>query len=264
MNTFDAKAKRANYLSALKTLDAGPREIEQARTQYENDIVHIRELESKGTWAPVAVQRMKDQAKDKRDSAIKKTVEQMRPALETVKAHKNGGGETLNIHDTKLQDVIRTVDALKSSLSYEAQISIIESFRGDAPALNFISDLFRRNRLYAADYAKSLTKEVSSQALDDMETALAYYDYDGNFDASKIFWSKGEFGKVLERNVIDPGADPFVSALIEMKSLSRDDVDAQQRFGSALSNIRKEQAEGNDIDTGAVLNEVLAAMEADN
>ena len=262
MNTFDAKAKRAAYLGALKTLDACPRTIEQARAQYDEDMKHIRQLENSGNWAPVAVGKMKTAAQTKRDDAIRKTVDKMRPALDTVKAHKNGGGEVLDINDSKIQNTIRTVQAMGRDLSYDAQISIVESFRGDAPALSFVSDLFRRNHLYAADYAKSLTKEVSDTAVEDMETALAFYDYNGQFDASKIHWSRGEFAAALERNAVDPSKDPFVSAMIEMKHMSRDDANAQEIFGAALSGIAKDEAEGNEIDTAAVLNAALAAMEA--
>ena len=261
MNAFDTKAKRAAYLGALKTLDAGPRTIEQAGAQYDEDMKHIRQLENSGNWAPASISRMKTAAQTKRDDAIRKTVDKMRPALDTVKAHKNGSGEVLDINDSKIQN---TVQAMGKDLSYDAQIGIIESFRGDAPALSFVSDLFRRNHLYAADYAKSLTKEVSDTAVEDMETALAFYDYNGQFDASKIHWSRGEFAAALERNAVDPSKDPFVSAMIEMKHMSRDDANAQEIFGAALSGIAKDEAEGTDVDTAAVLNAALAAMGADD
>ena len=264
MNAFDTKAKRAAYLGALKTLDNGPREIEQAKVQYDADMTHIRQLENSGNWAPASVSRMKTAAQEKRDVAIRKAVDRMKPALDTVKAHKNGNGEVLDIYDGKIQSTINAVRAMGRDLSYDAQISIIESFRGDAPALAFVSDLFKRNHLFAADYAKSLTKEVSDQAVEDMETALAFYDYSGQFDASKIHWSRGEFAQALERNTVDPGKDPYVAAMVEMKHMVRDDANAQQLFGSALSHISEEEAKGNDVDTAAVLNMALAALGADD
>lgn len=264
MNAFDTKAKRAAYLGALKALDNGPREIEQATAQYDSDISNVRQMESKGVWAPVAIERMKTQAKNKRDTAIRKAVDRMKPALDTVKAHKNGSGEVLDINDSKIQNTIRTVGAMGRDLSYDAQISIIESFRGDAPALAFVSDLFKRNHLFAADYAKSLTKEVSDQAVEDMESAIAYYDFGSGFDMSKIYWSRGEFAQALERNTVDPGKDPYVAAMVEMKHMARDDANAQQLFGSALSHISEEEAKGNDVDTAAVLNMALAALGADD
>ena len=263
MNTTAAKVQRAKYLASLKTLANGPREIEQARSEYRTAIDYISDPQTRRTFSPAALDRMKSQALAKRDDTIRSTVSAMRPAIETVKAHKNGSGETLDINDSRIQNTIRTVQAMGKDLSYDAQISIIESFRGDAPALSFVSDLFRRNNLYAADYARSLTREVSDQAIEDMETAIAYYDYGGDFDSGKIHWSKGEFGKALERNAIDPDADPYVAAAVELKHMHRDDANVQQHLGSALSKIAKEQADGNEVDTAAILNDALADMEAD-
>lgn len=264
MNAFDTKAKRAAYLGALQTLAKGPKEIDAARAQYNEDMGHIRKLESSGNYAPNYIQRKKDSAREKLDTATRKAIDGMRPALETVRAHKSNSGARLDISDNRIQDTIRTVQAMGKDLSYDAQISIVESFRGDAPALAFVSDLFRRNHLFAADYAKSLTREVSDQAVEDMETAIAFYDYNGQFDASKIHWSRGEFAQALERNTVDPGKDPYVAAMVEMKHMARDDANAQQLFGSALSHISEEEAKGNDVDTAAVLNMALAAMGADD
>lgn len=260
MNSFDSKAKRANYLSALKTLDAGPREIEQARAQYDADMAHVREMEGKGYWSPVAIQKMKDQARSKRDDNIRKTVDRMRPAVETVRAERNAPGEMIDIESPKLQNAITVINSLGKKLSPSDQIAVIEKFRGDAASLRFVADLFDKHKLFYADYARQLTTPVSSDAIQNIAVEIGRYDNFGKFETENLRWTNGEFAKALERNGVNTDEDPFVAAAIEMKHAHRDDPSAQQSMGGAIAAMRKAQEEGRD--DAATMGEILnSAME---
>lgn len=255
--SIDSKARKANYYAALKALDSGPREIEQARAQYDTDMGHVREMEGKGYWAPVAIQKMKDQAQSKRDATIGKAVDRMRDALETVQAERNAPGDMLDID--RVQNVIAVVNAMGKKLSPADQLAIIEKYRGDSASLSFISDLFAKNGLYYADYARQLTTPVSSDAIQNIAVEIARYDSFGKFETDNLRWTNGEFAKALERNGVNTNEDPFVAAAVEMKHAHRDDPSAQQSMGGAIAAMRKAQEEGRDdaATMGEILNEAM-------
>ena len=261
MSSYDSKAKRAAYLSALQTLDKGPKEIAAAQQQYKADQQHIREMEAKGIWAPVAVQRMKDQAKEKLDTATRKGVDKMRSALDTVRAEQNSR-EKVDINSARIQNLINTVNTMGKDLSYDMQIDIIDNFKGDTAGLQFVHDLFKRKGLHTADYAKSLTKGVSGQALENMQYAISKYDYFGEWDNSKNYWTGGEFAQAHERFAADGSEDPYIEALKAIKRENKDDAAIQEGIANALIEIAKGKETGEIVDTATVFRNALADLEA--
>lgn len=264
------KARKASYYAALKTLDSGPREIEQARAQYQADQQHIREMENKGILSPIAIRRAKDQAKEKMDTTTRKAVDRMRPALETVRAERNAPGEMIDIESPKLQNAITVINTMGKKLSPSDQIAVIEKFRGDAASLRFVADLFDKYGLYYANYARQLTTPVSSDAIQNIAVEIGRYDNFGKFETDNLRWTNGEFAKALERNGVNSNEDPFVAAAIEMKHAHRDDPSAQQSMGGAIAAMRKAQEDGRDdaATMGEILNSAMETwktmMEADN
>ena len=259
MSNFDSKAKRANYLSALKTLDAAPKEIAAAQQQYKTDLQSIRTMEDSGNFAPTYIKRMKDSAQEKLDTATRKGVDKMRSALDTVRAEQNSR-ERLDINSAKIQNVLTVVNTFGKSLDYNAQVDIIEGFRGDPAGLKFVSDLFKKQNYATADYAASLTKGPSKQAIDNVAYCIAKYDGLGAWDDSKLYWTKNEFAQAHDRLVTDPGADPYVDALKALKHENRDNQYAQQRIAEGLAQALDN--DGGEVDTAEILNAVLADLEA--
>lgn len=258
--SIDSKARKANYYAALKALASGPREIEQARAQYDADMGYVREMEGKRIWAPLAIDRMKAQAQSKRDDAIRKAVDRMRPAVETVQAERSAPGEMLDIDNAQLQRAITVCNTMGRKLNPSDQIAIIEKFRGDTASLRFVADLFDKYGLYYADYARQLTTPVSSEAIQNIAVEIGRYDNFGKFETDNLRWTNNEFSKALERNGVNSNEDPFVAAAIEMKHAHRDDPSAQQSMGSAIAAMRKAQEEGRD--DAATMGEILnSAME---
>lgn len=261
MNSFDSKAKRANYLSALKTLDAGPREIEAAKARYKSDLQSIRTMEDSGNFAPTYIKRMKDSAREKLDTTTRKAVDRMRPALETVRAEQSSR-EKIDINSPRIQNLINTVNTMGKDLSYDMQVDIVNSFKGDTAGLQFVHDLFKRKGLHTADYAKSLSKGVSGQALENMQYAISKYDYFGEWDNSKNYWTGGEFAQAHERFAADGSEDPYIEALKAIKRENKDDAAIQEGIANALIEIAKGKETGEIVDTATVFRNALADLEA--
>lgn len=260
--SIDSKARKASYFAALKTLDSGPREIEQARAQYDADMGHVREMESKGYWAPIAIQRMKDQAQTKRDDAIRKAVDRMRPALEVVEAERSAPGDMLDID--KVQNVISVVNAMGRKLSPADQLAIVEKYRGDNASLNFISDLFAKNGLYYSDYARQLTAPVPQQAIEELAVEIGRYDYNGKFEMSNIAWTRGEFDRALQRAGVNPTESPYITALRQLKRNGETET-VRQAAASALASMSADGEESPTDDAlKMMLDTCLAVSEVDD
>lgn len=259
--SFDSKAKRAAYLSALQTLDKGPKEIAAAQQQFKADLQSIRTMENSGNFAPTYIKRMKDSAREKLDTTTKKNVDKLRSALETVRAEQNNR-EKVDINSARIQNLINTVNTMGKDLSYDMQIDIVNSFKGDTAGLQFVSDLFKRKGLRTADYAKSLTKGVSGQALENMQYAISKFDYFGEWDNSKNYWTGGEFAQAHERFAADGGEDPYIEALKAIKRENKDDAAIQEGIANALMEIAKGKETGEIVDTAAVFRNALADLEA--
>lgn len=263
MSTNAIKAKKAAFYSALKALDAGPREIETAREQYKADQQYISEMESKGFWSPFAIQRMKDAAQTKRDDAIRKAVDRMRPALEVVQTEQNNPSEMLDIDNAKLQNAITVVNTMGKKLSPSDQLAIVEKFRGDQASLNFIADLFTKNGLYYADYARQLTTPVPNQAIENLAVEIGRYDYNGDFNMSNIFWTRNEFGKALERYGVNPASNPYENALRQLKRNGETDF-VRNAAAQALANAAADGESGNEDTMKQALDTCLAQLEAES
>lgn len=259
--SIDSTARKAAYLSALQTLDKGPKEIAAAQQQYKTDLQSIRTMEDSGNFAPTYIKRMKDSAREKLDTTTRKGVDKMRSALDTVRAEQNSR-EKVDINSARIQNLINTVNTMGKDLSYDMQVDIIDSFKGDTAGLLFVHDLFKRKGLHTADYAKSLTKGVSGQALENMQYAISKYDYFGEWDNSKNYWTGGEFAQAHERFAADGSEDPYIDALKAIKHENKDVAAIQESMANALMEIAKGKEAGEIVDTAAVFRNALADLEA--
>ena len=224
--------KQEKYFRALKVLDEQPKAIEAAKAQFDADMAGIRQLESKGIYGKVYIDKMKDGAKSKRDNAISKAVDKIRDAY-TIAQTERPDADTLDIDDPSLQNALRVIQMGKVSPS--VQLSILEKFRGNPAALSYLGDVFKQRGLFYADKAREMTQGINNEAFDNMAYAISSYDAFGTWPSDKLFWTRNEFAKALERFGANPAEDPTVSALKDIVENSGNES-AKQAAAQALAN----------------------------
>lgn len=227
---FDRK-KMTHHLNIL---DATPKEISRQQQIYRDTLAAIDAEEKKGIWGKVTLDKRREEARAERDRTCHALAHRMRESLNYVAENNNyGDTETINFEDPKLQSALRTIDYMGKDLSYADQMSIINKFRGDVGALRVIEKAFAKNGLYMKSAAKELQKPIPTQAIKEMSEVLAYHDYhegkgEWSFPIEKATWTKGEFGKQLERLSLDTtdAADPYSAVLDAAADQIRADRDA--------------------------------------
>jgi hypothetical protein len=208
------QAQWAAYKSALKTLDAGPKKIAQARAEYAEADKYMQE--HKRTYSEVGQQNYYKTAQAKRDTAIKGEVGRITKALETARELRNFPDEKIDLSDAKLQAALNIVNLMGRKLPHAQQISIIQDFQGRPAELNFLADVFDSQKLYYGNYARELAKPVSEEALNNLDYCCGAYEMLGKwpFD-EKCVWTKNAFAEASTRygfNMTDT-KDPYVEAL---------------------------------------------------
>ena len=242
--------QRVKYVNALKSLDEGPRKIEAALETYKSDLSAIRDLEKSGNYSPNYVNRMKAQAQQKRDAVVGETVSQLRENLSTVREH-SAAADMLDVDDPTLQNSLRIIEAAGKKLNPSAQLSILQKFRGNTPALEFLADLYDKNGYYYASEARKMITPVNTTAMDNLEYCLESWDMFGKWPADKMFWTKNDFRKAVER--VDGGEkDPYISAL---EDLARDKNASVRAAASKQLEVLKNG--GVDPEEQAILKKVL-------
>lgn len=209
---------------ALKTLDSAPKEITRAKERYSQQLAEIRKREASGDAAPNQIKQAREKAKAERDRVVKALAESMFPALETVRANNDYTAADLDLDDKKLQTALTIINSQGKNLSHALQVKLLAQFRGDPAALSVLEGAYKKNGLYFAGMAKEMQRPIGSQALEEMETALAYYSYYASqgiydFDEKKVFWTRNAYADQAQRlgYDLDGEPDPYEYALSEMR-----------------------------------------------
>lgn len=220
---------------ALRTLDEAPKKISQAKRQYSADLEEIRKLEKTGNYSPNYLTKAKADAREKRDRTIKTLAESMKPALATVKANNDYSAAELNLDNPKLQTALNIINTQGKNLAHNLQAQILGQFRGDPSSLAVLEGALKANGLYFHSLAHEMQKPISSEALENMTTALAFYDYGVtskgvfDFDETKIYWTRNAFAEQAQRlgyDLEDGTQDAYNFALAELRRQAE-----QERFG---------------------------------
>ena len=257
----NTKVTKARYFSALKALDEGPRTIEAAKQQYDTDMAAVSEMESKGNWSPNAIQRMKTQAQTKRDDSIRKAVDLMRPALETVYNEQSAPADVLDIDNPSLQNALRVINSLGKKVSASTQLSILEKFRGDTAALDYLADVYEKNGLFFAQTARDMTRGVNNEALEDVAYCIGSYDLLGEWPSDRLRWTGNEFNKALQRYGVNPTSDPYSDALRQLRR-NAESESVRQAAAQALATAENNGESNADV-LKAALDECMTIMEAE-
>lgn len=255
------QAQWAAYKSALKTLDAGPKKIAQARAEYEEADRYMRE--HKRIYSEVGQQNYYKTARAKRDTTIKTEVGKIGKALETVREYRTFPGEAIDLNSTRLMNAISVMNVLGKKLRPDEQLSIAEQFRGQPAALHFLADLYRQNGLYYADHVDAMAKPVSQEALDNLDYCVGAYEMLGQwpFD-EKCYWTQHEFEEAASRYGFDvaDGRDAYVEALKAAREGKS--VEEQRILSSAITQIQNGREHLTDAQKAEIFNDATAKAKA--
>lgn len=274
---------------ALRVLAESPKKIAEAEKKCKEALDEVKAREATGNWSPNAIKNGREDAYAERDRVCHALAHGMRSALETVRANNGLAEQPLDINNPKIQNAINVMSLLGKNLTYADQASILESFRGDPASLRFIKSAFEKNGLtYAAKQAADMMKPISTQAIEEMETVLAYHDYNEkcgrySFPIEKAMYTMGEFQRQLERFGYDPGTDtdPFSYALdlvaenitdAEMHPQYNPDTDPEnaareharisaQKYKIAEARRQIANAKANGADASTVFNNAMRSIE---
>lgn len=219
---------------ALRTLDEAPKKISQAKRQYSADLEEIRKLEKTGNYSPNYIAKAKADAKEKRDRAVKTLAESMKPALNVVRANNDYSTAELDLNNPKLQTALNIINGQGKNLAHNLQVQILNQFRGDPSSLAVLEGAMKANGLYFHSLAHEMQKSVSSEAINNMNSALNYFDYYASkgiydFDEKKIYWTQNAFAEQAQRlgyDLEDGTQDAYNFALAELRRQAE-----SERFG---------------------------------
>lgn len=208
------KAEWAAFKSALKTLDAGPKKIAQARAEYAEADKYMQE--HKRIYSEVGQQNYYKTAQAKRDTVIKGEVAKIAKALETVREYRTFPGEAIDLSSTKLMNALTVINTMGKKLRPDEQLSIAQQFTGEPAALHFLGELYRKNGLFYADHLDEMAKPISETAIENLEYCVGAYEGLGKwpFD-DKCYWTQNAFAEAASRYGFDvaDGRDAYVEAL---------------------------------------------------
>lgn len=255
------KSQWAAFKSAVKTLDAAPRRIDQARAEYAEADKYMQE--HKRIYSEVGQQNYYKTAQTKRDTAIKGEVAKIAKALETVREYRTFPGEAIDLSSTKLMNAISVMNVVGKKLRPDEQLSIAEQFRGEPAALHFLADLYRQNGLYYADYVDAMAKPISQDALENLEYCVGAYEGLGKwpFD-DKCYWTQNAFAEAATRYGFDvaDGKDAYVEALKDARAGQT--PEAQRILSSAIAQIQNGREYLTDAQRAEIFNDASAKVKA--
>lgn len=281
---FD-KAKMARSLKILATT---PAEIERQQKVYREKLAEIKAEEAKGIWGKVTLDNRRREATADRNRTCNALTRQMREALAFV-AENNAysESETIDFENRKLQDALRTIEYMGSSLSYADQAAILNSFKGDVGALRVLEKAYAKNKLYLKDAAHEMQKSIPDEAIRQMDEVLSFAAYaeakgEFNFPIDRALWTKGAFQKQLDRLGLNSDADVYDAVLdaladkiregegVVNETMTEEEKQLEQARQQAqlwkLTTMKQElkNAQQNGDNPAGVLNRVLAKFEGDN
>ena len=277
MAKFDSK----ELGRALRTLDTAPKEIQKAKDEYKRQLQEIQQHEASRQWSPAAIDRLKNEAKATRDRVVSGLADGMVSAYRIVAASNDYSGQDLDLDDPKLDKAIALLGVLGNKMPYATQVSLVNQFRGDIPALSVLEQGFAKNGLNTGSrLAHDLQRPISYEAMENMARTLNAYLYNKEdkgviaFDIDQYsYWTKNAFGEQITRLGLDMDAsfDAYEFALATMqKGLEEDMFNAggeknpnSQALQWRLDMARKEIAEARKRgeDAGKLFNEAMARIE---
>ena len=254
-------AQWTSYKSALKTLDAGPKKIAQAREEYRAADKYMQE--HKRVYSQAGQDNYYKTAQAKRDNIIKAEVGKIGKALEVARELRNFPDEKIDLSDAKLQAALNIVNLMGRKLPHAQQISIIQDFQGRPAELNFLADVFDSQKLYYGNYARELAKPISEEALDNLDYCVGAYEMLGQwpFD-EKCYWTKDAFAEAATRYGFDvtDGRDPYLEALKAARAGKS--VEEQRILSSAITQIQNGREHLTDAQKAEIFNDATAKAKA--
>lgn len=270
--------KRRDLARALKTLDTAPKEIEKAKYEYRAKLDEIRQHEASRQWSPASLDRMKAEAKAKRDRTISGLADGMVSAYNIVAANNTYTGADLDLDDPKFNKAITLISVLGDKMPYDTQVSILNQFRGNTAALAVLEEAYKKNHLYTASMAHDMQRPISGEAMENMAHTLNTYLYNKEdkgvieFDIDQYSrWTKDAFGKQAQRLGLDmdSASDPYEFALEQMRSgleedmfngkASKNSQALQWRLDLAKQEVARAKANGEDV--ASVFNAAMKRVE---
>lgn len=238
-NTYDKGKRKAQLATALRTLDRQPSIVDEAQKEYARKVHEMQSVEGRRNYSPRYIENYMQQIATERDTAVNKAVEKMAEALGVVK-NSQSRDEGISISDTRLQNAVALVTACGGRMDAQDQISILEEFRGDYSALNFLSKIYAANGLYYASRAEQMAKPISSTALDNMETYLAYLIHNPAQDNSgKIMWTRNAFRDYAVQMGLDGDeGDAIRAELVELRN-NAETSEQREAFSNGIYEIDK-------------------------
>lgn len=256
------KLQWAAFRSAVKTLDAGPKKIAQARAEYEQADHYMRE--HKRSFSEVGQERYYQTARAKRDATIKTEVSKIAKALETVREFRTFPGEAIDLSSTKLMNALAVVNTMGKKLRPDEQLSIAQQFVGEPAALHFLGELYRKNGLFYADHLDNMAAPIPEDALENLEYCIGAYESleKWPFD-EKCHWTQNAFAEAATRYGFDvaDGKDAFIEAL---KSAREGQTpEAQRILSGAIIEIQRGNEYGmSDTQKAEIFNDASAKVKA--
>lgn len=269
--------KRRDLARALKTLDTAPKEIEKAKYEYRAKLDEIRRHEASRQWSPASLDRMKAEAKAKRDRTISGLADGMVSAYNYVATNNTYTGADLDLDDPKFNKAITLISVLGDKMPYDVQINILNQFRGNTAALSVLEEAYKKNHLYTASMAHDMQRPISGEAMENMAHTLNTYLYNKedkgviDFDIDQYSrWTKDAFAQQIARLGLDDSAsDPYEFALEQMRSGLEEDMfngkastnsqALQWRLDLAKQEIARAKANGEDV--ASVFNAAMKRVE---
>ena len=278
---------------ALRTIAETPKKVEEAKAKCDAILADVAEKERSGNWSPNSLKTRREEAYAERDRVCHALIHAMRPALDVIKANNDYANEPLDVNNPKLQNAINMLQYMDKT-SYADTASLLESFRGDPASLRFLKKALEKSGMkWAADnIAAPMMKNVSDNAIREMEEVLAFHDYAEaahnrlDFPIDRARWTRGEFQDQLDRMGYDDGnagdaysfaikmiADNYNDAKMHPKYNSDANPEEaraeQERFkkmgdiiGRAMNTIRFPEL--NHTDTAVVFNDLMRNVDAFN
>lgn len=255
------KAEWAAFKSAVKTLDAAPRRIAQARAEYAEADKYMQE--HKRTYSEVGQENYYKTAQAKRDTVIKGEVAKIAKALETVRKYRTFPGEAIDLSSTKLMNALTVINTMGKKLRPDEQLSIAQQFTGEPAALHFLGELYRKNGLFYADHLDEMAKPISETAIENLEYCVGAYEGLGKWPfEDKCYWTQNAFAEAASRYGFDvaDGKDAYVEALKSARAGQTPEV--QRILSGAIAQIQNGREYLTDSQKAEIFNDASAKVKA--
>lgn len=248
--------------SALKTLDAGPKKIAQARAEYAEADRFMRDPVNSRRYSEIGKENFYKTAQAQRDTVIKGEVAKITKALEVAREYRAYPRESIDLSSVKLMNALTVINMLKGKMRPDEQLSIAEQFRGDPAALRFLSDVYKQNGLYYAPYLADMARPIGTEELDNLQYCCDSYEQLGTWPEEKLTWTQHAFEEAADRlgfNMTD-GRDAYVEALKAARQGQPPEV--QRILSDAIIQIQRGAEYMTDEQKAQLFNDATAKINA--